>query len=1541
MKINRKLFVSMFCLLLVAIIPLCSINLHNYSSIFSSLTDTVDESETNAGSDDITTEDNEDEADITTEDDEVKVQATGDWAEHYTTPQTSMAGYTVKSASELAYFIDNTPANGANVVLTANIDLSAYNWSPINVDSGTFRLDGNGFIITGLTMSGKHIEDIANDPYHPSSAGGHKAGLFGRIQGNLQVYDLIVEGSISGSFYAKGVCNVGGIVAEQFGGRITLENCVSKVNIDLENTVFGLGGLMQHIGGIIGRALSDITISGCMNIGNISYTISNGDVCYVGGIVGYAHAGITLTDCANYGAITAQGAMHVAGICGALFADSTFIRCANFGSVTPTIGDSFEEVAGGGAYTGGIIGRSYYGANLDFINCGSYGFVNSQNSTIVGSYVGWLDGSTRWFQPNTFVTYSSCYAGSNAADKIEGKQESGVVFTGSVTTSSNETAFLSGTGQLDTDGIGETWTSVAAYNKSALGDSVLSHYVDEMEIKVKVRQENGSLSDYRGSAVTVTRNGSSVSGLDKNSGSLYYYRSLKYCNVATIPFYIYNSSTEEYSYAVYYTDNSAPDGLGEIVPLNTEQTMARWSLTGTGNADAGTYSAYFADITIVIEELIKIEPLPTPGFTVYYSNDFYDGGDLPYDLFMGYEGGTISATYSDGTLTADTTVTVTITPEENYEFLGLFVTEDFNASGALSDRRIERFNSLSYDDLLGDDIPEDVPDEDIEGLPTSSGTRVSASYGNLSQITYTFKISDLILSMDVEEIIEEEETSPKSVDDNDLSVGAKKVSNQITQVVIGGGAGGGNGSLITPPSTGDGEEGETGEEEEEETGPRYKISNIVYASSFEVVFVAYRHDYTLNVSYVGGGSDNFMLNRGFATRARFAERSSYSPSFYYDGETTSASTLTIGGSGNYFSSSNYVEYVAVATGDIEGYISTVGWSSISGIGFSAPRSYIYPLQMFRNFEPDTSSGEDVYVEVNITIKYFESPRHDYSYTLYLTDAYEDYETRSYMPGHLVGETYYYGSTQITKHSITVGSTSVNATYIPFTATFRENFYFNRYDPLNSYFDGTVDTSRVLGSTSTSVGGRSINIYSTLSGIATRTTKVPITGYQADSAFNLSTSYSGSGRTNLASTSLYNIMLRYGNLSRNGDTLTLFTFYDLRNPYTINIQTAIDGNAVTGLSVPGESVFTANQSSSNSSVSLTCEAFDHVSLSVTDKLVYRNVGGVVTFYSFDNITLGTTVLSESDQYNFQALPTNETSRITLSINFKEEFSINTNNLTDATPINYDASIWEVDSANDLLAIAYRVYCQGETLANRIVQTADIDFEGGYMIPIGTDNNPFSSVYDGGYYRIENMRIVGGNARDIGLFGYADGATIRNLTLMNAVVDGGYNVGTVAGYVNNTTFERVGSYNGTVSIMEEQGAGMGIFLTNGTAVAEASRQSGTYTYLNFGSSSTASYQLLSIMVAESVENTSDLPGFAGDFAGNLNNSSVSICYVRKSDTNSSAIGGFAGRIFGGSESYAYTSRPTFALSIESASLTHYHTSISDISTSCPDCDDRFIW
>ena len=44
-------------------------------------------------------------------------------------------------------------------------------------------------------------------------------------------------------------------------------------------------------------------------------------------------------------------------------------------------------------------------------------------------------------------------------------------------------------------------------------------------------------------------------------------------------------------------------------------------------------------------------------------------------------------------------------------------------------------------------------------------------------------------------------------------------------------------------------------------------------------------------------------------------------------------------------------------------------------------------------------------------------------------------------------------------------------------------------------------------------------------------------------------------------------------------------------------------------------------------------------------------------------------------------------------------------------------------------------------------------------------------------------------NVGLFGYTDGATIKNLTLVDGSVTGFDNVGAVVGYAKNTTFENV--------------------------------------------------------------------------------------------------------------------------------------------------------
>ena len=430
---------------------------------------------------------------------------------------------------------------------------------------------------------------------------------------------------------------------------------------------------------------------------------------------------------------------------------------------------------------------------------------------------------------------------------------------------------------------------------------------------------------------------------------------------------------------------------------------------------------------------------------------------------------------------------------------------------------------------------------------------------------------------------------------------------------------------------------------------------------------------------------------------------------------------------------------------------------------------------------------------------------------------------------------------------------------------------------------------------------------------------------------------------LSNTTLRNIIERYGDLSEDGNTVTLYTFFHLRSAYNVVFQTMVNGEQTT-LSMPAGSddyILTANGvGTRTSNLGVTCEPFDLIDVDVTDKLVYSYNSALqrTTFYSFDNMTIGDTVVSESGTYSFQGMPTNDISSYVVAVNFKEEFTIDNRALNSDTSINYNASIWYVDSATDLLNIAYRVYCQGLPLAKKIVQTSDIDFNGGNMLPIGTEAQPFTSVYDGQYYRIENMTITGGNAEDIGLFGYTDGATIKNVTLMNTEVSGACNVGAVAGYATDTTFERVGSYNGSTSVMETQSAGTGIFLTNGLTAVSVIKQSGTYTSISLGNNGTV-YTVLSIMVADEIENISDEAESAGDFIGAGDNVEIEICFVRKSNTIDTEIGGFAGQLTNSQVTNAYTSRSDFGNTTGTA-LNHTHTDITDIST-CPDCDDVFIW
>ncbi|MGL1900721.1 MAG: InlB B-repeat-containing protein [Fibrobacterales bacterium] len=87
----------------------------------------------------------------------------------------------------------------------------------------------------------------------------------------------------------------------------------------------------------------------------------------------------------------------------------------------------------------------------------------------------------------------------------------------------------------------------------------------------------------------------------------------------------------------------------------------------------------------------------------------------------------------------------------------------------------------------------------------------------------------------------------------------------------------------------------------------------------------------------------------------------------------------------------------------------------------------------------------------------------------------------------------------------------------------------------------------------------------------------------------------------------------------------------------------------------------------------------------------------------------------------------------------------------------------------------------------VQTADIDaaasqhWDGGKgFYPIGKDDtNPFSGVYDGSGFSIDNLTISTANAVFVGLFGVVQYSHIINLSVTNVLLTGNHSVGAVAG------------------------------------------------------------------------------------------------------------------------------------------------------------------
>ena len=190
--------------------------------------------------------------------------------------------FEIGTATQLVWFAAyvnqvNTAANG---LLTADIDMTGIEWTPIGIGSGnvapgatayTGTFDGQGHAITGFSAEGT----------------GH-LGLFGDTKGAT-----IKNFSLSGSLTVTGGYGGGGVA---WPINTTIENVHSALIVSIPNSG------THHVGGVVGSARGNNTINKCTFSG--SMTVAAGSTDNFAGIAAYITGGDKVTNCANSGNVT-------------------------------------------------------------------------------------------------------------------------------------------------------------------------------------------------------------------------------------------------------------------------------------------------------------------------------------------------------------------------------------------------------------------------------------------------------------------------------------------------------------------------------------------------------------------------------------------------------------------------------------------------------------------------------------------------------------------------------------------------------------------------------------------------------------------------------------------------------------------------------------------------------------------------------------------------------------------------------------------------------------------------------------------------------------------------------------------------------------------------------------------------------------------------------------------------------------------------------------------------------------------------------------
>ena len=283
----------------------------------------------------------------------------------------------IATAAELAAITSD-----GNYVLTADIDLTGANWTPINEVSNV-TLDGQGHVISGMTIDGTHWA----------------GGLFGQAE-NTTIRNLVV----CAPTFLNARIHAGTLIGYA-EGNTTIENCtVEQLTTKAASYFAGLIGTHSDRNKeatitlrdcAVDISLADSYASGALissaDTKSVSFTDCLVKVKFSGGGSGLASSitcaeAFSMLRCAVYGEIT-NASLSVAGMINRLNAPSCRITdCVFDGTISaPVENTSYNRLSGGGFF------GTLFSSNAVFTNCRASGFLQDMVANAfggIGSFVG-------------------------------------------------------------------------------------------------------------------------------------------------------------------------------------------------------------------------------------------------------------------------------------------------------------------------------------------------------------------------------------------------------------------------------------------------------------------------------------------------------------------------------------------------------------------------------------------------------------------------------------------------------------------------------------------------------------------------------------------------------------------------------------------------------------------------------------------------------------------------------------------------------------------------------------------------------------------------------------------------------------------------------------------------------------------------------------------------------------------------------------------------------------------------------------------------